>query len=290
MKAQLVRGLQPGTLGVLSTPLNKTLYLPCFPSGVGSFRWKQLVLAGLTGATTRKPHFFYTVLHEHNVSVYVESAEVIGRSSNVFRFLIVRNPYERLLSLYVHKFYMAKKPHLFLHGAPVKANFSTFVHHLARVPTNKRHQDLQPVVRSHRTCMLADPKVLRIELINQWYPMLVSMLELREASRMVALWGRERCFYRPCNASCAMASRPVFSECWGGSFPEPFAVDRLAMRLHYADEYTVHRASRIVEDDLLAFGYPYMYLPPSKSSRAAERNNRRTRGQRPRRLGGRASG
>ena len=78
------------------------------------------------------------------------------------------------------------------------------------------------------TCF-AHPAVLKIELINQWYPMLVDKLELLSSiahdravgSRTVFLSTMQRVLSRGCTATPFRVL--------GGTFPEPFAVNKQAM-------------------------------------------------------------
>lgn len=248
-------------LAILFTPKKKLPYVGCFPPGVGSYRWKQLVLAAHTNSLAKNPHFFNSVLHKSKELVTVDNAEVIGRSVEVYKFILVRNPYERLLSTFLSKIAPLKTPWKIVRGLRADGNFSSFVHALARIPVSKRPFFLQPMVQSHRACMLAQCQVLRIEHVNFWYSELVSKLELTDVVSNERFWGNEGCFYRPCNVSCEMAeSYHSTDNCWSGVFHDAKVVNKKVMRTHYTDHFTLRRAFRLVESDLLAFGYPVRKL------------------------------
>lgn len=257
---------------LMETPAAKTPFVLCMPSHIGSTMWKKLVLAASTGQIPRLPHFFLTDLKKHGVTFKLEDPTVIARSPEAKRYIIVRNPYERLLSMYLHKVVKNPEPHNWPHGLKRNDNFSEFTRKLLITPITRRSSAFLPIVVAQRGCMLAQPTPLRVDLINQWYGKILKELELADAATDERFWGSNKCFYKPCKSSCSVSNSADgrFNNCWSGLGIENKSVTPRLMQQYYASPIVLYRATRLMQADLMAFGFPIMkhsFKPLPKSKR-----------------------
>ena len=272
---------------LLRTPVLRSPFVFCLPSHTASTAWKKLLIASLTGKKTHRPHFFLSELEKNRVSFGVVSSEVVAHSPEASRFILVRDPYARLLSMYLRRVVHRPEPRAWPRGLRRSDNFSEFTRRLLATPVSRRSTVFAPVAVSQRDCMLARPTPLRVEVQNQWYGEILQKLELGGAAAEERMWGENRCFYRPCRAPCKdlifnHSNAHRFKNCWtsittddgSGDFGLNRTVTLAAMRKHYADALTVARATKIMEPDLLAFGYPRMIRPARHTKRAPRRNRK----------------
>ena len=180
-----------------------------------------------------------------NKSPDTADSEVVGRSTNAMRYVLVENPYHRLLRAY---------------WSDVRHNhsFETFLRNVIRTSVKERAVRMQPMTHQLRNCVLANPTVLKMELVNQWYGMLAHTLERDNTLP---------CFYSPCFVPCHKAMQPgAYNECWGGNYSVAERhVTSKELQHAYAAHEVVHLAHAIVQPDLFAFGYAPLRVDTPRS-------------------------
>ena len=265
----------PTQLELLTLPSSKRV-LACLPQKTGSTAWKTLLLLALTGERTATEAWnFHGFLQKHNRSDAISHASVaqLVSDDSVEKLLLVRNPYQRLLSAYLDKVVWAGCPPEFDARCPpgVNANssFAELVDALVEEKAHGRQVDphFAPISSFWQACMRADPRVLKFEEMGLWYGPVVRKLGLE--TQVAHGWAGDEvdehhihtsggdCFFRPCGVTCADALAPLDASdarCTTASLvPASSSADELAE--HYADPRIVAKVHELMEGDFSAFGY-----------------------------------
>jgi hypothetical protein len=197
---------------------------------------------------------------------------------DVTRIIIVRNPYERLLSYYLDKVVAScnhgprahapcSKSGYWPPGLALNATFAMTARQIlqAGASFNSRLSELHyaPIAHSYKRCLDGGRRVLHLEDIDVWYAGLVEELGLRE---VVSSGWRTGCFHVPAHSrkGCATALDPPPLVAATASTAST-AADRTQMSRHnrgaatrlreYYDADTARLVTQYARDDLRAFGY-----------------------------------
>ena len=188
----------------------------CLVEKVGSTTWKLLLLQGLRDLTTRASILTHS---PHGAPASPCSAEWLSIAP---RFLLVRNPYSRLLSGFLDKCLLQRWKIFFhaefdcpsevtQHGAVTA--FAHFVEVVARLEL--RRNGSQEPLDSHfspqaRHCDVESgyDYYLPVEQMPRWYGPFISVLGLEQVARsgwnITTKWwkGHKECFYSPPGRGC----------------------------------------------------------------------------------------
>ena len=197
---------------------------PCLPFKSGSTFFRGLLLWLATNRTFTNPHFFRTSLHRSGVQVQE------GCAPAAFRFTIVRNPYDRLISFYHNK---VKTGEMVPENLTKHSTFKTFARRVAALPPQPPLSLIADHVESitRRYACARNTTVYRLENIAHWLPHFLQRL------------GRGR----PLNMTLS-DHLPV----------KPLAHNKskaLLRRCSHFDAETAAAVTHFVAADLISFGY-----------------------------------
>ena len=247
----------------------------CLLPKVGSTTWKLALLSNLLPISrkrllTRSPH------RKRRMPRAGPPRELLR---TVPRIIIVRDPYDRLLSGYLDKIVMQKIARLAPKPYKIGDGFAAFVGNLTQRPPEEANVHWRPqALQCGMDRGLSYDYVLPVEEMHRWYEPLVRVLGLvRTVSHgwnHSTRWfrGRDECFYAPpgrrCDGMFSSAGcfrRGAFD---GGAAAEPgapgvrpasfHATDAADLSRHgaYYSPYTLQLATRWLRRDLEALGYP----------------------------------
>ena len=267
----------------------------CVPNKVGSARWSQLAIRQITGRFAK--HY-----PEPQVNTDLMRTNLPCRShpkvTHLLRLMIVRNPYERLLSGFLDKMVgrgsdfhatpgsfanftallRASDPRrpLWLPGAPthMRANGATsgYAHdHLAPITSMSKtgfscHEQLYQSFHRNGTAIREKYRVVRLEEMERWYPPLVEELDIRQTV-LDPKWPPDGCYWKPqWAATCADGLDPA-----AAARAEHNATVRAVVERHrtgsasklaqyFATQEVIDQVTAFVSGDLEAFEYPVMKL------------------------------
>lgn len=258
-----------------------------FPYKAGSSEWLRLQVLALSGKWIKNPHWPPWRREVESVLRYTPSA-IAAAGGELIRILIVRSPYERMLSAYMDKVVKVTHGHLQLAPRSMQRNgsFAEFVRlaiaertprsWLAAAhygPLTKWWQEttitkkeetsctVKPNATPNHSCWLGFPntmRILKLDLIDTWYADLVHTLGWEDKVNDGRWAGG--CFYRPQGTTCETAlgapSSPGNETCVRGRH-----VGQTSSKtcVSMAEHYTPEIASAVTEyarDDLVRFGYP----------------------------------
>jgi len=281
------------TLELLHYP-NGARALACLTQKSGSTEWKRLILMAITGERADNPHIFHGFLAANGKSdaVEVASADEVAQPTSeyedVVKFIIVRDPYERLLSAYLDKV----APFAPGENAPgtrypdgmdldhvAATSFPDFVGLLLDADPAEVDPHFAPIVDGWRFCLDAHPEVLKYENQSAWYARVVSELGLEEAAAHG--WeGAGGCYFRPCDVECGAALQDP------ATFEQQCTPSNRMWVTHTGDVFDDYydtadifgKVTALMRRDLHAFGYPERRLAPNANAPSEHRrHNRRAR-------------
>ncbi|KAL3894565.1 MAG: hypothetical protein SGPRY_013778, partial [Prymnesium sp.] len=167
-----------------------------FPYKTGSTDWLRLLVLHLSGTLVKNPHspsWRHTLQHAH-VPRYIAVNEN-PTCVDVVSFIIVRSPYERMLSAYMDKVVSAGQLNLAPRGMKRNGTFADFV--TLALKEQKVHSLLgalhyAPITKywSHlcgNDCWLNLPRsmrILKLEEMSSWYADVIKILGWEEAFGM----------------------------------------------------------------------------------------------------------
>ena len=203
----------------------------CVPNKVGSARWSQLAIRQITGrfAGHYPEPMVNTDMRRGGVSMLPCRHHPKVRDGRLVRLMVVRNPYERLLSGYLDKIaghgsafsatpasffnftllLRADDPRrpLWLPGAPsifghaVNATSGYAHDHLAPITSMSKtgfscHEELFKIYHRNGSAIHDAYRVVRLEEMEQWYPPLVKELGIRDTV-LDPKWPPDGCYWKP---------------------------------------------------------------------------------------------
>ena len=257
----------------------------CLIFKAGWTEWHELLLRGTHAKP--EPSSYQPYAHAPLVPRFAYDA---ASACHVTRIILVRNPYERLLSYYLDKIVAScnhgphpkpqcSKSGYWPVGLPLNASFSQTIHHItkpdAKFGSRLGELHYAPIATTYSWCLrngrVEDRRVLKLERVDGWYAPLVAELGLREVASSGWKTGNAGgCFYVPRGKSCATAleipstadtSSSSSSEGGGGNAS---ATRTTTMRhnrgardklLEYYDAATAKLVTLHYKADLEAFGY-----------------------------------
>ena len=246
----------------------------CLLPKVGSTTWKLALLSNLLPISrkrllTRSPH------RKRRMPRAGPPRELLR---TVPRIIIVRDPYDRLLSGYLDKIVMQKIARLAPKPYKIGDGFAAFVGNLTQRPPEEANVHWRPqALQCGMDRGLSYDYVLPVEEMHRWYEPLVRVLGLvRTVSHgwnHSTRWfrGRDECFFAPPGRRCdgMFSSAGCFrrgvsdggerSPGAPGVRPASFhATDAAELSRHgaYYTPYTLQLATTWLRRDLEALGYP----------------------------------
>ena len=201
--------------------------LPIIPYKTGSTQWLKLLLFENTGLRVdpHRPRDWLLLLHDHDVAHQMPDDEDL-MMTRLVRLIIVRNPYERMLSVYLDKLRDRKRElQLLPRSLDENSSFADFLNAVVSERPGRPHSVTGAVIGAEHygpittwwqlpcapadACWLGfhnDTRVLKLELMDAWYADVIGTLGW-EASASDTGWQGD-CFYRPVGTDCATALQP----------------------------------------------------------------------------------
>ena len=261
--------------------------LPIIPYKTGSTQWLKLLLFDNIGLRVdpHRPRNWLLRLHDHDVPHQMPDEDNLMMTKLLVRLVIVRNPYERMLSVYLDKLRDRKRELQMLpRSLTENSTFADFVHAVvSETPGRPRSvigaEHYGPITTWWKLpCAPADAcwlgfhnatRILKLELMDDWFADVVGTLGW-EASTSDAGWDGG-CFYRPVGTDCGTAlllppanattSAPSAGRggggggCGRGGHGGHAHGGCEAMAAHYTPELAA-RVTAFARGDLVRFGYP----------------------------------
>jgi hypothetical protein len=243
----------------------------CLNHKVGSTTWKLALLRGTNHASfhrlDRTPH--------GSASPASPGCEAATADRAVRRYMMVRNPYSRLLSGYLDKAVLQKDvkhskkfwPRGFDPadaGRRPVAGFASFVHLVTSQPADEPLNAHFSLLTTKCHWEGGYDYVLPVEQMEAWYPPLVRALGLVEAlssgwNLTTRFWrGGRECFYAPRGRSCGWVREGADTAAPGGAAHAPatfHATNANEALDKYYTQALAAAVTRWARDDLAAFGY-----------------------------------
>ena len=152
-----------------------------FPYKAGSSEWLRLQVLALNGSWIRQPHWPPWTCMVKSVVRY--TPEFAAAAGELIRILIVRSPYERMLSAYMDKVVTHGQLQLAPRGMQRNGSFAEFVRlamaeRTPRSKTGARHYGpltrwwREPSCATSNDCWLGFPnttRILKLDRIDTWY-------------------------------------------------------------------------------------------------------------------------
>eukprot|EP00316_Scyphosphaera_apsteinii_P004972 CAMPEP_0119312562 /NCGR_PEP_ID=MMETSP1333-20130426/26884_1 /TAXON_ID=418940 /ORGANISM="Scyphosphaera apsteinii, Strain RCC1455" /LENGTH=266 /DNA_ID=CAMNT_0007317203 /DNA_START=199 /DNA_END=999 /DNA_ORIENTATION=- len=232
----------------------------CLNQKAGSTSWKLAFLR----ANPKAVRFHSLTRSPHGAPAMEGCDTYKNATANIPRFMVVRNPYSRLLSGYLDKCILKSEsgpcPMNVSHAR--KNPVSGFAELVARVQSKAKLNAHFSLLTHHCGIQAGYDYYLRVEQIDQWYSPFVNVTGLARAVRFdwnkTTHWwiGKSQCFHQVVGQDCDGQSLNVsdsFNTGGGHSFHATSSNSRL-------DEfYNVSLAWAVTEwarPDLVEFGYP----------------------------------
>jgi hypothetical protein len=207
---------------------NNTFTDACLPAKCGSTGWKRLLLWHVTRSWPQDPH----AVNKHLDKPQMFPPVAPTKRDRSVRFIVVRNPYERLLSAYRDKV-RAGLTKAWV-GLRRNATFAELVRLVASETKKVQaapkmqwprlrstfHEHFLPISLVHRECIQSRAAVLWLEAQPLWYARIIRATNLSFHTRHG--WPvpvpathpsfESNCFYTPPSRSCATALEPLDDE------------------------------------------------------------------------------
>ena len=273
----------------------------CVPNKVGSARWSQLAVRQITGrfAGHYPEPYVNTDMRRGGVTMLPCRHHPNVTKGNLVRLMVVRNPYERLLSGYLDKivghgssFHATpdsffnftlllhaddpRRP-LWLPGAPsifaMRPNATTgHAHdHFAPITSMSKtgfscHEELYTTFKRNGSAIREAYRVVRLEEMERWYPALVKELDIR-ATVLDPKWPPDGCYWKPPSAAaCAdgldqlAGARLAHNTNTAGGGEKHRTGSAGKLAEFYPTQEVINQVTAFVRGDLDAFDYPNLKL------------------------------
>ena len=151
----------------------------CLLPKVGSTTWKLALLSALhprrhKWLLERSPH--------QRRSVHELPSFTSAKLRRAVRIVLVRNPYDRLLSAYLDKMVLQRKARLAPGGFEPGGSFESFLGNLTRLDPGKVDIHYRPMSLQCGMPALSYDYVLRVEEMAAWYEPFVRLLGLEQVA------------------------------------------------------------------------------------------------------------
>ena len=284
--AHVVRNGQPFAF---RAPLGGSEVILCLLPKVGSTTWKLALLSALhprrhAQLLEQSPH------RRRGVHRLPRDTSWTTRNRAV-RIVVVRNPYDRLLSAYLDKMVLQRKARLAPGNFEPGGSFESFLGNLTRRDPASVDIHYRPMSLQCGMPALSYDYVLRVEEMAAWYEPFVRLLGLEQTVQsgwnVSTKWWRGSaggCFYVPPGRSCASMFRdpcgapgqvpghlrappPDPPSAAAGVRPASFhATHAASRRAEFFRGRAARMASRWLQADLARFGYDRIRAHNSKQS------------------------
>ena len=281
----------------------------CVPNKVGSARWSQLAIRQLTGrfAGHYPEPYVNTDMRRGGVTMLPCRHHPNVTKGNLVRLMVVRNPYERLLSGYLDKIVghgsifnatpesfsrftsllRAEDPQrpLWLPGAPpifaMRPNATNgHAHdHFAPITSMSKtgfscHEELYKTFKRNGSAIREAYRVVRLEEMERWYPELVKELDIR-ATVLDPKWPPDGCYWKPSWATTCAEGLDGRFDAAAHNRSKAVVVEKhrtgSASKLaeFYPTQEVIDQVTAFAQGDLDAFGYPTLRLGSWETLRRA---------------------
>ena len=263
--ADVVRNGQPFAFKGAQGPV-----ILCLLPKVGSTTWKLALLSALHPRRhgwllERSPH---QRRHIHELPSFASA-----KLRRAVRIVLVRNPYDRLLSAYLDKMVLQRKAKLAPGGFEPGGSFEHFLGNLTLLDPAKVDIHYRPMSLQCGMPAMSYDFILRVEEMAAWYEPFVRLLGLEQTVQtgwnVSTKWWRGSaggCFYVPPGRDCAamfrtpcrdiLALPPAQLSTMAGVRPASFhATHAASRRAEFYRGEAARMASRWLQGDLVRFGY-----------------------------------
>ena len=281
----------------------------CVPNKVGSARWSQLAIRQLTGrfAGHYPEPYVNTDMRRGGVTMFPCRHHPNVTRGNLVRLMVVRNPYERLLSGYLDKIVghgsifnatpesffsftsllRAEDPRrpLWLPGAPpifaMRPNATNgHAHdHFAPITSMSKtgfscHEELYKTFKRNGSAIREAYRVVRLEEMEQWYPELVKELDIR-ATVLDPKWPPDGCYWKPSWATTCAEGLDGQFDAAAHNRSKAVVVEKhrtgsgSKLAEFYPTQEVIDQVTAFAQGDLDAFGYPTLRLGSWETLRRA---------------------
>ena len=283
----------------------------CVPNKVGSARWSQLAVRQITGrfAGHYPEPYVNTDMRRGGVTMLPCRHHPDVTKGNLVRLMVVRNPYERLLSGYLDKLVghgsifnatpgsffsftsllRAEDPRrpLWLPGAPsifaMRPNATTgHAHdHFAPITSMSKtgfscHEELYKTFKRNGSAIREAYRVVRLEEMEWWYPELVKELDIR-TTVLDPKWPPDGCYWKPSWATTCVdgldgqfdAARSAHNTSSTGVVEKHRTGSGSKLAEFYPTQEIIDQVTAFAQGDLDAFGYPTLRLGSWETLRRA---------------------